>query len=378
MANEKETDATNVKVSKDQKTWEVTVSASLPPESLATHRSAALKRLTKEAELPGFRKGAAPADLVLKKVGEAALLRDAAERAVRDEIPKLFAQHQLIVIAPPAVSIATPAAGSPLSFTATAPLLPSVELPDYANISKKHPAPEGPWSATDDELKDALTHLRRERMRIEAVNGGMAPEEAAEEAKKADTLALPPLDDAFAVSVGFKDAGEFEESVKKNIALEKERAAVEKRRAELIDAIVSYAKVSMPGIVREWELDEMEAQFKDDISRMGATWEGYLSYAKKTREDLRETWLETAEKRAKTRLVLDAIAAKEGLEPSPETIEEETAHLKQHYPQASEENLRAYTTRSLRTSRTLYFLETGSKDMPKPEEHEHDHHEHDE
>lgn len=346
---------------KQSKTSEVEVSADIPKEIIASYRDQALTSFTQTLELPGFRKGKAPKEAVLKHVGEGPLLMEAAERAISEELPKLFASENLLIIDTPQVTIGAVSLDAPLHFTAKAPLPPSVELPDYKKIAKKHPAPEGDFAATEEEIADALNHLKRERMRIEFMEGGMEHSSALEKSRSADAKELPDLDDTFVQSLGFESAAAFADSVKTNISSEKKRSAEEKRRAEMLDDLVKNATIAIPPIMLQWELDEIEAQFKEDVKRMGATWENYLKLSGKTRDEVRTSWLETAEKRVKTRLILDAIAGKENITPPQEAIDHELAHLKEHHPGGDEAHMRAYVTRSKRVEAVLRFLEGEEK-----------------
>lgn len=351
----------NVKVAKSAQTSEVEVSADIPKEVLASYRERALAGFVQTLELPGFRKGKAPKEAVLKHIGEGPLLMEAAERAISEELPKVFASENLLIIDTPQVTIGSVSGDAPLHFTAKAPLPPSVELPDYKKIAQKHPAPQSDFAATEEEIADALNHLKRERIRIEFMEGGMEPSSALEKSRAADAKELPDLDDTFVQALGFESAGAFVDSVKTNIASEKKRAAEEKRRTELLEDLVKNATIALPPVMLQWELDEMEAQFKEDVKRMGATWENYLKLSGKTRDEVRATWNETAEKRVKTRLILDAIAGKENITPSQEAIDHELAHLREHHPNGDEAHMRAYVTRSKRVEAVLRFLEGGDE-----------------
>ena len=134
--------------------------------------------------------------------------------------------------------------------------------------------------------------------------------------------------------------------------------AQEKRRAVILDDLVKDSKVSYPAALREYELDDMEARIKEDIERAGSTWEGYLTQAKKTREDIRAEWKDAADKRAKVRLILAEIARKETIEPDGKALAHEVEHAKKHYPQADPNALRAHIAHAMRNDATLKFLET--------------------
>src|SRR6185369_7598329 len=108
--------ATNIKTSKDEARWEFELSAEIPAEALEKFRSQALKEIAADATLPGFRKGKAPESVVLKHYGEAAILQEAAEQAVKHELPELLAKEEANIVEAPRVTIATPIAGVPLKF----------------------------------------------------------------------------------------------------------------------------------------------------------------------------------------------------------------------------------------------------------------------
>jgi len=144
--------------------------------------------------------------------------------------------------------------------------------------------------------------------------------------------------------------------------------AAEKRRAAILDDLVKGSKISYPSALREYELDDMEGRIKDDITRAGMTWEGYLAETKKTREELRAGWKDAADKRAKVRLVLTEIARKESIEPDEKALLHELEHARKAYPQADPAALRAHISHAMRNDATLRFLEG---DTTPPAHHHH-------
>src|SRR3989344_7837 len=177
--------AKNVKVSRDTERWEVGVKAELPAEVLARHRELALKEIQKSAKLDGFRQGHAPLDRIVAIYGEEAVLTRAAEHAIQEELPNILAAEKLLIIEAPRVTTEKPEAGKPLVFSARAALAPSVELPDYKKIAKKHTDKKEEISVSDEEHAQALIHLRRERARIDKIEAGGAGPKAPEETRAA-------------------------------------------------------------------------------------------------------------------------------------------------------------------------------------------------
>jgi trigger factor len=145
--------------------------------------------------------------------------------------------------------------------------------------------------------------------------------------------------------------------VRKNIQTEKQTRAQEKRRAAILDQLAKEAKVSYPAALRDYELDDMEGRLKDDLSRVGQSMESYLAEAKKTREEIRESWKAAADNRAKVRLILAEISRKEKIEPDQDAVDHELEHAKQHYTKADPDALRSHIIHAMRNEMTLRFLE---------------------
>lgn len=265
--------------------------------------------------------------------------------------------QKLFIIESPRVSTETPQIGKPLIFTARAALAPSVELPDYRKVADKHNAIKEEISVSDDEHAQAMAHLRRERARIEKIETGAEQQKATEESRAMKEEELPALDDAFVQSLGYESAEKFSEALRANIETEKEMQAREKRRAAILDDLVTNSKISYPVALREYEIDDMEGRIKEDIAQAGQTYEGYLAQTKKTREQLRTEWKDAADKRAKVRLILTEIARKEHIEPDEKALANELEHARTRYPQADPIALRAHIAHVMRNDEVLKFLE---------------------
>lgn len=351
--------ATNIKITRDVESWEVGVEAEIPADSYLHYRAETLKEMQKTAKLDGFRPGHAPESEIIRMYGEPAILRRAAEDAVQHELPEILETQKLPIVETPRVTINAPETGKPLTFTARAALAPSVELPDYKKIAKKHlPDGGGDIEVSNEEHSKALVHLRRERARIEKVEAGLKPVKASEESRAMEERDLPALDDAFTQSLGYENTLHFETKIRENMKAEKERQVIEKRRQSILEDLVKESKISYPAILREYEIDDVEARMKDDLSRSGTTFDAYLAESKKTREQLRAEWKEPADKRAKTRLILSEIARKENIEPEEGALKNEVEQAKEHYPQANPQILRTHIAHAMRNEAILKFLES--------------------
>ena len=107
----------------------------------------------------------------------------------------------------------------------------------------------------------------------------------------------------------------------------------------------------------ENELNKMQAQFGDDVKRMGVKVEDYLKHTKKNFEELRKEWRADAEKRAKLQLILARISTLEKIEADKEQIEKEAAHLLEHYKEANPAKAMEYIKMLLINQKVFEFLD---------------------
>jgi FKBP-type peptidyl-prolyl cis-trans isomerase (trigger factor) len=349
-------------ITRDEKAWELEIKGEIVADSIEGHRKHVVDELKKDARLDGFRPGKAPEAAVVKAVGDAEILRRTIEHAVQHELPEIIAKENVNIVTAPKVIVEsapkTFPATEPIKFTARAPLAPTVVLPDYATIAKKHNEKKTDVVVTDEEHQQTLAHLKRERARITKVELGMSAQEAQAEAQKMEEKDLPALDDEFVKSLGYESLEKFSDTVRSNIKTEKEMQETEKRRAAMLDELIEKSNVKYPKLLLEYELDEMESRLKGDLEQMRVPFDKYLDEVKKTREDVHKEWKPVADKRAKMRLVLAHIAIAEKIDADPTRLETEIKHAKQHYPTADESNLRAHIHHALRNEAVITFLES--------------------
>lgn len=134
----------------------------------------------------------------------------------------------------------------------------------------------------------------------------------------------PPLDDAFAAQVAnVTDVA----GLRAEILMRLKASAVDRARHEFADKIVEFAMegatVEIPDPLIEEEIDGLVDELARSIARQGLTFEQYLNAAGKSVEELRADLRERGERRARTLLVLSAIAGAEGVEVPEELIDEE-------------------------------------------------------
>jgi len=122
----------------------------------------AYRRLAAKTAVPGFRKGKAPRPMLERYLGREALVEEAANLLLVETYDKAIEEHKVEAIARPEVEVIQI---EPLSFKATVPVRPTVELGDYHDIKF---VPEQ-VEITEEEVNEALERLRNMRSTWEPV-----------------------------------------------------------------------------------------------------------------------------------------------------------------------------------------------------------------
>lgn len=327
----------------------VEVTVSVPAAVFDAARETALEEISGTVELPGFRKGKAPAKLIEQKVGEGAILEEMAERVIAKTYAMIIVGEKIDALGRPEVRITKIAMGNPLEFTLTTAVMPEVMLPDYLPVAAKVNAKRESPVASDDDLKQTIDRVRElaGRKQAEAAGTPFDPE-----------TPKPELTDEFVKTLGdYASVEDFTKKAREEIGKEKERVAAEKHRVAVIEAILEKTTIELPALIVEQELERMLDEYTHDIEKMGMKFDEYLKLVKKSPDDFRKDWHPDAEKRAKIQFIVAEIARKEHIEPKTEDLEREMNKLHILYPNAPLERLRGYVDMMLTNELVFKKLE---------------------
>ena len=143
---------------------------------------------------------------------------------------------------------------------------------------------------------------------------------------------LPELDDEFASDVSeCETLDEYRAEVKKKIKERKERESKEKKENQAVDAAIENAQMDIPEAMIDLQTRQMADDFAQRMAQQGLTMEQYFQFTGMTEEKMLEELRPQAEKRIKTRLVLEAVVAAENIEVSEERLEEELKKMADAY-----------------------------------------------
>ena len=142
----------------------------------------------------------------------------------------------------------------------------------------------------------------------------------------------PPLDDDFAKQVAnVEDVA----GLRAEVLTRLKASAVDRGRHDFADRIVEYAMenatVEVPDPMIDEEVDGLVDELARSVARQGITFEQYLAATEKSAEALRAEMRERGERRARTLLVLSAVAGAEKVAVPESLVDEEVARAK---PQA--------------------------------------------
>ncbi|MCM1180419.1 MAG: trigger factor [Clostridium sp.] len=143
---------------------------------------------------------------------------------------------------------------------------------------------------------------------------------------------LPELDDDFAADVSeFDTLDEYKADIKATLQAKKEKAAKNEKEGKVIDKIIENASMEIPEPMVETQKEQMMNEFAQQISYQGLSIEQYFQFTGMTQEKFLETAAPEAERRIKSRLVLEAIAKTENIEVSEDELNDELKKMAEMY-----------------------------------------------
>jgi trigger factor len=143
---------------------------------------------------------------------------------------------------------------------------------------------------------------------------------------------LPELDDEFASEVSeFDTLAEYKEDVKKNLTEKKETEAKNEKEDKVVDAIIADAKMDIPEAMLTTQQRQLADDFAQRIQMQGISIDQYFQFTGLTKEAFLEQLKPQAEKRIKSRLVLEAVAKAENFEASADDYEAELKKMAEAY-----------------------------------------------
>lgn len=131
----------------------VLVTVTVDATELEAAEQVALKKLSKEVKVDGFRKGHVPLTIVKKNVDPNALAQETLENALSKAVADAFIGNNLQALERPEVEVKKFVPGDVLEFTAEGDVLPKVTLGDYKKLKATKPEVKVAKSDIDEVIE---------------------------------------------------------------------------------------------------------------------------------------------------------------------------------------------------------------------------------
>lgn len=113
------------------------------------------RRTVGRLNIPGFRKGKAPRSIVESYVGRVALVQEALDFMIPETLNRALQDEEIQAFVEPRVEVTEL---EPVSFKATVPLEPTVDLGDFYSVRLE----KEPVEISDEEIEQVLERIRRD------------------------------------------------------------------------------------------------------------------------------------------------------------------------------------------------------------------------
>lgn len=146
------------------------------------------------------------------------------------------------------------------------------------------------------------------------------------------TTELPELDDDFVKDTSdFNTVDELRADVRKHLEEDAEKQADNEVETAILDAVISKLEGEIPEVMYENKVNDMIEDLSQRLAQQGIQLDMYLKFTGMTMDSLKTTYRDQAEKQVKLRLALEKVVELEAIEPTEEEIEQEFAHIGEHY-----------------------------------------------
>lgn len=150
--------------------------------------------------------------------------------------------------------------------------------------------------------------------------------------KEVKTKELPALDDEFASEVSeFDTLAEYKEDIKKKLTEKKEKEARNAKEEAVLDAIIADSEMEIPDAMLETQQRQIVDEFAQRLQMQGLSLQQYFQFTGLDTQKMMEQVKPQADRRIKSRLVLEAIVAAEGIAATDEDYENEIARMAEVY-----------------------------------------------
>ena len=156
----------NCKVEKTENANEVKLEITIEAEKFDEAIKKVYFKSAKYFNIPGFRKGKAPMQIVEKYYGKEIFYEDAFNEVVPEEFEKALKENNIEAVSRPDIDITQIGKGQDLIFTAIVQTKPEAELGKYKGIEIK----KIEYNVTDHDIEHELGHMQEKNSRLVSID----------------------------------------------------------------------------------------------------------------------------------------------------------------------------------------------------------------
>ena len=354
----------------------VRLSVEVPFDELKPSLDKAYREVGRQVRIPGFRPGRVPAPVIDRRVGRDVVLTQAVNDAIPELYTKAVTDSDVVALGQPEVEITNLDDGKELTFTAEVDIRPRFDLPDLTEVSVEvddtlvtpdeveerlamlqdrfaslkgvqRPVEENDHVSIDlsasvdgqpveDAQASGLSYAVGSESLLDGLDQTLTGMSAGESATFTSELAggefagreaevtvtvhsvkakeVPGLDDDFAqLASEFDTLGELRADTRAQLERDKTMQQVIQARNSALEAVLAQVDMPLPeGVVAE-EAKHNRESILDQLSRAGASLDGYLEMTGQTEEQFETEIEERARRSVKVTFVLDELARNEDL-----------------------------------------------------------------
>ncbi|HST48121.1 trigger factor [Jatrophihabitans sp.] len=378
----------------------VKLAVEVPFDELKSSLDEAYKAIGSQVRVPGFRPGKVPARIIDQRIGRAAVLEEAINKALPKAYSDAVRETGVKALGQPEIEVTTLEDNQRLAFTAEVDVRPEISVSGYDRLA----VTVEDAAVTDDEVAEQFEQLRARFGTLKGVErevrtgdfvsldltatvdgveveGGSAQglsyevgsgnlvegldeailgKSAGESATFSSTLAfgehagsdaeitvvvnsvkereLPEADDDFAqLASEFDTVEELRADLRTRLDRVKVLGQGAEARDKVLELLVAQTEVPLPESAVQAEIEWREHDVVHQLGHDDAAFDRYLESQGKTREEFTAELREVAEKAVKTQFILDSIADAEAVSVSDAELTEYIVRQAQRYDMAPQE-----------------------------------------
>ncbi|MBI2011904.1 hypothetical protein HYS91_04000 [Candidatus Daviesbacteria bacterium] len=355
----------------------VEVQISLPWPDMESRWNEVLNKLASDVEIPGFRKGQAPMDMIEPKIAQ-----QAQQELLRVSMPQALIEAlqgtNIVPIDYPRYEVQSFQKGVGVTFKALVTERPQVKVGSYKTIKVTRPPLK---QITDSDIDKVVEDLyRRWKVRnpstgsassLQAGSGPVGPQAQASTQSSGASGSLqfgktdtPPTttsnvpDDIFAKGVGATDLADLKKKIRGDLEAEAKYNNELDYEEAILQSVEKMTEVDIPDILIEDELNRMLVSLQRNVTDRGMLLDEYLRAQNKTVDQLKNEWRRQAEQNVRMELGLAQIASSENVVISDEELQAEIDKIqdKRIKAQFEAQEPRLHLRHALRQTKTLNIL----------------------